>query len=250
MRVAATYSVKGGVGKTTAAVNLAAVAAESGLRVLLWDLDPQGAATFLLRVRHRVKGGARALVRGTRDVLDGVRQSDVPNLDLMPSDMRYRHLDLLLDAERKPRRRIGELLEPLADEYDWVILDCAPSISLVSEGVFDAADVLLVPVVPSPLSSRTVDQLLGVIADAGRRAPAVLVFTSMVDGRKRLHRDVLAELVARHGQILANTSVPSSALIERMGATRSPLPIVAPTHELSERYRQLWAEVEGTVADR
>jgi chromosome partitioning protein len=91
MKVIATYSIKGGVGKTTTAVNLAAEAAATGVRTLLWDLDPQGAATFLLRVKPRVKGGAERLA-GTKGELDPhVRGTDQPGLHLVPADFSLRH---------------------------------------------------------------------------------------------------------------------------------------------------------------
>ena len=97
MKVYATYNIKGGVGKTTTAVNLAYLAAASGRRTLLWDLDPQAAATFLFRVKPRVKGGSRGLVSGKRPVDDAVKATDFKDLDLLPADFSYRNMDLELD---------------------------------------------------------------------------------------------------------------------------------------------------------
>ena len=85
MKVYATYNIKGGVGKTTTAVNLAYLAAASGRRTLLWDLDPQASATYLFRVKPRVKGGSRGLVSGKRPVDDAVKAADYDNLDLLPT---------------------------------------------------------------------------------------------------------------------------------------------------------------------
>src|SRR3954469_22271140 len=79
MKVLASYSIKGGVGKTTAATNLAWLAASEGRRVLLWDLDPQGGSTFLFRVAPKVKGGGEALVSGKRDLMDAIKASDFEN---------------------------------------------------------------------------------------------------------------------------------------------------------------------------
>ena len=181
MRIVATYSIKGGVGKTSAAVNLAALAARDGRRTLLWDLDPQGAASFLLRVKPKVKGGGRKLVRGRRDPVDVLKGTDVEGLDLLPADFSYRHLDLVLDKSKKPLRGLGRVLASLADGYDLAVLDCAPSISLVSESVFDAADLLLVPLVPSTLSVRTLEQLYAFLGQATRaRAGRARV---LLDGR-------------------------------------------------------------------
>ena len=106
MKTYATYNIKGGVGKTTAAVNLAHLSAADGLRTLLWDLDPQGAATFLFRIKPRVKGGGKALIHGTRALDDAIKGTDFDHLDLVPADFTYRNMDLLLD--RKSPRRIAE----------------------------------------------------------------------------------------------------------------------------------------------
>ena len=148
MKVLATYSIKGGVGKTTTAVNLAYEAGRAGVRVLVWDLDPQGAATFLLRVRPKVRGGSRKLVSAKGALADHVRGTDLDAVHVLPADFSLRHLDVHLEGTREPTRRIAALLEPVRDHYDLAILDCPPSISLASESVFGAADTLLVPVVP------------------------------------------------------------------------------------------------------
>jgi hypothetical protein len=124
MKTYATYNIKGGVGKTSTAVNLAYLAAREGRRTLLWDLDPQGAATFLFRVRPRVKGGGRALVRGRRPLEDAVKGSDFDNLDLLPADFSYRNMDLELDNAKRPTRLLRRLLTTVSDDYDVVFLDC------------------------------------------------------------------------------------------------------------------------------
>lgn len=244
MRVVATYSIKGGVGKTSAAVNLAAAAAGEGAKVLVWDLDPQAAATFLLRVKPRVKGGGRGLVRKRVALADAARASDVANLDLVPADFRYRHLDLDLGGLKRPTSRIADLLAPLADTYDWVFLDCAPSISLVSEGVFAAADLLLVPLIPSTLSLRTLDQLVGFLSDPdGAAPPEVLAFFSMVDRRKSLHRQVVEDLPRERPGLVAATVVPAASIVERMGLERAPLCAFAPGSAAARAYLALWGEV-------
>ena len=141
MKTVATYSIKGGVGKTSAAVNLGTLAARDGLRTLIWDLDPQGAASFLFRIRPKVKGGGKGLIRGRGDPLGVLKGTDVEGLDLLPADFSYRHLDIELDKRKQPLQRLGQVLDKLDGSYDLAILDCAPSISLVSESVFSAAAV-------------------------------------------------------------------------------------------------------------
>lgn len=236
--VLATYNIKGGVGKTSAAVNLACLAAAGGARTLLWDLDPQAASTYLFRIKPRVKGGGRRLVRGKSDAADAIKGTDHERLDLLPADFSYRHMDLALDATKRPTSRLARVLEPLRGDYDYVFLDCPPSISLVSESVFEAADALLVPLIPATLSSRTFEQLEDVVRGQAR----VLAFFSMVDGRKRLHREVMERLTAEHDDVL-RTAIPAAADVERMGVARTALADFAPRSRAARAYQELWREV-------
>jgi cellulose biosynthesis protein BcsQ len=224
-RVLATYNIKGGVGKTSAAVNLACLAAREGSPTLLWDLDPQGGSTYLFRVKPKVRGGGRKLVRLKNDVASLIKGTDHPGLDLLPADFSYRHMDLVLDEFKRPTRRLRRVLEPLAGEYEYIFLDCPPSISLVSESVFEAAEALLVPIVPATLSSRTLDQLHAVVDGSRLR---LLAFFSMVDRRRKLHREVVEQLRAAGRDELLNAAIPLSADVERMGSRRDVVAAFAP----------------------
>jgi len=241
-RVVALYNIKGGVGKTSAAVNLAWLAADGGARTLLWDLDPQGAASYLLRIEPKVKGGARKLVRAKRDPLAVMKGTDLEGLDLLPADFSYRHLDLELDRRKRPERGVERVLERLENGYDLAILDCAPSISLVSESVFCASDLLLVPIVPSTLSLRTFEQLQGFLAKAVDPAPDVLAFLSMVDRRRKLHRELLESLPATVPAV-ANVAIPAASVVEQMGLRRAPVVATARRHPSAAAYRDLWRHV-------
>ena len=109
MKILATYNIKGGVGKTAAAVNLAFFASRGGARTLVWDLDPQGAATFYFRVKPRVKGGGKRLIQGKGDLHGQIKGTDYPDLDLLPADFSYRHMDIVLDDAKKPTNRLRKL---------------------------------------------------------------------------------------------------------------------------------------------
>jgi chromosome partitioning protein len=244
VKILATYNIKGGVGKTSTAVNMGHLAARDGLRVLLWDLDPQGAASFLLRVRPRVKGGGAALIKGSRDLDAAIKGTDFDRLDLLPADFTYRNLDLTLDATKKPTQRLARLLRPLSSEYDLIVLDCPPSISLLSESVLHAADILLVPLIPTTLSVRTLDQLSEFIAGFDGRRPQLLAFCSMIDRRKRLHREI-AERLPEERSDVAQTVIPALSLIERMSLERAPVTAFAPRSVAARQYAALWAEVSG-----
>ncbi len=242
MRVLATYNIKGGVGKTSTAVNLAYLSARDGARTLLWDLDPQGAASFIFRIKPRVKGGGKGLMRRRSSLDDAIKGTDFDDLDLLPADFSYRNLDLLLDARKKPIAVLRQLLRPLSDDYDTVVLDCPPGISLVSESVMYAADTLLIPLIPATLSVRTFDQLTDFVTRIEARRPALAGFFSMVDRRKRLHRDVVAALTAERGDLL-RTTIPAASVIEQMAERRAPVPVFAPRSAAAAGYESLWAEL-------
>jgi cellulose biosynthesis protein BcsQ len=259
MRIYATYNIKGGVGKTTTAVNLGYLAAEAGLRTVLWDLDPQGAASFMFRVKPRVKGGGRALISGKRQLDDAIKGTDFDNLDLIPADFTYRNMDLLLDVGDaklgdnvpggKPARKLSKLLAPLAAEYDAVFLDCPPSVSLVSENVLHAADVIVVPLIPTTLSVRTLEQLADFIDEFKGHRPDLLAFFSMVDRRKKLHREITEKLSAERYDV-ARTVIPALSVIETMSVERAPVTVFAPNSAAANAYRGLWAELRDREAPR
>ena len=247
MKVIGVYNIKGGVGKTSTAVNVAYLAAEEGKRTLVCDLDPQGAATYYFRVKPKVKGGGRALVRGKRDLDDVIKGTDYANLDLLPADFSFRNMDLLLEDEKSPTKHLAKMLRPMADEYDYVFLDCPPSISLVSENIFTAADLLLVPLIPTTLSARTMQQLTDFLAEhSSLSSLTVMPFFSMVDKRKSLHTEMMEQLPERYPDML-ESSIPYASDVERMGVQRMPLMAYAPQNPAAKAYRSLWQEVKDRM---
>lgn len=242
MRILATYNLKGGVGKTATAINLAWLAASEGARTIVWDLDPQAAASFYLRTRPKVKGGSKALLKGKRDLADVIKGTNYENLDLLPADFSYRHMDVQLDDSRKPVKQIIRLLRPLRAEYDFVFLDCAPSISTVSETVFKVVDALLVPLIPTTLSLRTFHQIIDFLEKKNLRHVQLLPFFSMVDRRKNLHNEIVARL-PREWPGMLSSAIPYASDVERMGIRRSAVGEHAPGSVAAQAYRDLWAEI-------
>ena len=244
MKVVAVYSTKGGVGKTTTAVNLAYEAAKN-FRVLLWDLDPQGATTFLLQVKPKIKGGVGALVDGKSKVTGAIRTTAYDKLDVLPADASYRDLDLMFDQAKKSEQRVAKILEQIDDDYDVVILDCPPGASLVAENAIFVANAVVVPLVPSPLSMRSLEQVTEFVASSVSKAP-VVAFLSMVDRRKTLHRDAISQLPAAHTSV-TDVVVPATVLVERMGTERAPLGSYSPRAEAAIAYETLWKRVQSVV---
>ncbi len=246
MTVLATYNIKGGVGKTAAAVNLAYLAARNGARTLLWDLDPQGAASFYFRVKAKVKGGGKGLVKSRQPTEELIKGTDYPLLDLLPADFSYRHLDIHLDNMNKPTRALRKVLKPLRNEYDYIFLDCPPSISLVSEAIFEASDYLLVPIIPTTLSLRTLEQLVTFGREKNLEPLRILPFFSMVDRRKSLHRHITESLPANIPSLLSN-AIPYASDVEKMGIHRAALGSFAARSPGALAYEELWQEIQRHI---
>ncbi len=244
MKVIALYSMKGGVGKTASAVNLAYLCARSGSRTLLWDLDPQGAASFHLRIKPELAGGARGLLERKPGKL--VKQSDFDNLDLLPADFANRKLDLVFDARQGRKRQVQRLLGPLSDDYDFIFIDAPPGLTLVVENILRAADLVLSPLIPSTLSLRTLDQLSAFVRRPKLRDLTLWVFFSMVDIRRRLHREVMTQSFEQRRDVL-RTFIPYASDIERMGVERAPVECFAGRSAGARAYRALWSEVDARL---
>lgn len=248
MKVLASYNIKGGVGKTSTAVNLGYLAARQGARVLVWDLDPQGAASFYFRVKPKIKGGSKRLLRRNRRLLDVIKGTDYRNLDLLPADFSNRHLELHLDHGKKRRRGLRKVLKPLRDHYDFVLIDCAPSISLVSENVFNVSDALLIPTIPTTLSLRTLNTLIDFRDKHGLSNVRLLPFFSMVDRRKSLHRLILKRPPKKLSMML-KTFIPFTSEVEKMGMRRAPLATYAGHSRAAVAFEELWAEINSRLTE-
>jgi chromosome partitioning protein len=249
VKIIAVTNIKGGVGKTTTAVNLAYLSAAGGHATLLWDLDSQGGASYALRAEAQEQASAKRLLAGKVELPELILASGYPRLDLLPADFSYRNFAVHLAGRRHPTERLLKMSRSLREIYAALFLDCPSGISLLSENVLRAADVVIVPLVPTPLSLRMLVQLSDFVAREGWSDLTLLPFFSMVDRRRSLHQQLIASARAQFPTILA-TEVPYWSEIERMMVQRAPLPACAPRGDAARIYRTLWAEIsrhiEGT----
>jgi cellulose biosynthesis protein BcsQ len=241
MKTVAVYSAKGGVGKSTLAVNLAWSAATlSSRKTLIWDLDAQGASTFILGEGKASRIQAQKVFAKDVDPDAVIRPTIHERLDLLPADASLRRLDrLFFDMGKK--KRLSKLVETIAKRYDRIILDCPPGLTDTSEQVLQAADLILAPVIPSPLSQRALDEVIAFLGRQSGRHPPILPIYSMVDRRRALHREALA---ARPDWPV----IPILSAIEQMAIERAPVGAFAPKSAAAEAFAKLWRGVEKRIA--
>ena len=213
--------------------------------------DPQGAATYILGVepnQHELVS-AKKLLTGKRDIPELIIATGYPKLDLLPADFSYRKFDIHLSERKNPTERLLKMSRSLREVYPVLFLDCPPGISLLSENVLRAADVIVVPLLPTPLSVRMLVQLRDFIDDQGWVDLVLLPFFSMVDIRRSLHHDLMASTRKQFPGVL-RTEVPYWSEIERMSLRRAPLPAFAPGSTATQIYTALWREIAERMGKR
>lgn len=237
MKSVAVFSIKGGVGKTAIAVNLAyAAATQSARRTLLWDLDAQGAATYVLKLAPKGNAAARKLFGKDSELGALIQPSAWPGLDLLAADKSLRSLEGQLAGDDKAKR-LRRMLKDLEGSYDRVVIDCPPGLGALAEQVFRAVDVVVAPMLPSPLSVRATEQLAAHLSRHFEGAPVLLPVFSMVDRRRALHRSLTD---ASPDQI----AIPYASAVEAMAVHRSPIGARSPGAPAARAFNMLWAEVE------
>jgi chromosome partitioning protein len=241
-KIIAVYSLKGGVGKTSLAVNLAAESArQPGRKTLLWDLDPQAAATYILggdETRSIRKEDAAAHSIFTRDV--DARTLTLPTqldgLDLLPADKSLRGVDRAL-FEIGKKRRVAKLTGQLAKVYDRILLDCPPGLTELSEQIMRAADLILVPVIPSALSRRALNDVITHLRTLKNTSVPLLPIFSMVDRRRATHQ---ASLAAEPDW----PCIPMNSAVEQMAERRMPVSAFAAKSPASMAIAALWRGID------
>jgi cellulose biosynthesis protein BcsQ len=239
----AVYSVKGGVGKTTLSVNMAWCAATISCRkTLLWDLDAANGSGFLLGIDAKKKRSADSMFAEGSDPGKLVQATAYAGLDLLPADESIRAIDRQLDRLGK-KKRLAKLSEGLGKQYDRIIFDCPPVLNELSAQVMRAADLVIVPLPPSPLSTRAFEVVVEEVRGSGKDHPPILPVLSMLDLRRSLHK------AARE----ANPdwpAIPLASAVEQCATQRQPVGSFAPRSPAARAIAQLWTAIERKLAKR
>lgn len=243
MKIIACYANKGGVGKTAAAVNLSFALAAGGQRVLLCDLDPQGAASFYFRVKPSRKLTEASFFEDVGKFTQAIKASDYDNLDILPANMGFRDFDVLLSQMRSPKSRLKQALKAVDGDYDVIVLDCPPNLSTLSENIFRAADAVLVPIIPTTLSQRTFEQLFDFFKAKDMSTATLHGFFSMVQGTKSLHDETMNVMRGAYPANILQAKIPFASDIERMGVHRAPVMATAPGSAAAKAYQALSLEI-------
>lgn len=241
MTTIAFYNLKGGVGKTASAVNLAYLAAADGLRTLIWDLDPQGSSTFYLLPQGTETKSSKSLFNENADAASFVRDSAFENLWIIPADISHRNADILLEDMKQNKKRLQNLVKQLKD-FDLVILDCPPGLSLLHDNIFNASDVVLMPNIPTTLSINSYETVANYFAENNLDASVLKCFFSMVDHRKNLHHEVMQQFYK--DKIFLKSYIPYLSDVEKMGTYKKPLFEFANSSYAAQCYRDLWKEIK------
>ena len=237
------YNIKGGVGKTVAAVNLSYLSSLDGEKTLLWDLDPQGSSSFYYHTKQGNDISLKKIISGKVELNEIISDTFYYNLKIIPAGFSYRHMDTLLDQVKKSKKWIRDALKELKDEYDIIFLDCPPGISILAENIFLACDYILVPTVPTPLCLRTYEQIISFFKQDDLDKSSVIPFFSMVEVRKLIHQNMMKELTGKVPN-LCTSFIPFLADVEKMGIYRKPLADYNPNSKATASFKALWKEIK------
>lgn len=243
----ALYNLKGGVGKTASCVNFAYLAAADGYKTLLWDIDPQGSSTFYYNVKPKTHPGIKKLITKEGALESAILSTDFEMLDVIPADHSYRSIDIMLEEMHTSKNKLKTVLKSLQGEYDFVFIDCPPGFSALSENIFNAVDIVLMPVIPTTLSIRTYQMVKDYFKDKELDINKMMCFFTMADLRKTMHNQIMEELY-RDKRFFQNY-IPYLSDVEKMGVHRAPIMEYANSSHAASSYRELWTEIKEGVLE-
>ncbi|MFT4015629.1 MAG: ParA family protein [Agriterribacter sp.] len=247
MVIIALYNLKGGVGKTASCVNFAYLAAKDGYKTLLWDIDPQGSTSFYYQAKAKYKGGIKKLVEKDADIEEAIMATNYDNLDIIPADVSVKSFDVMMEELKSSKKRLKSLLQPFNKAYDFVFLDCPPGFSVLAENIFNASDIVLMPVIPTTLSIRTYEMTKDYFKEKSIDLSKMMCFFTMADLRKNMHNEIM-ETLYKDKKFFENY-IPYLSDVEKMGVHRTPLEEFAKSGYAAKCYKDLWQEIKEGVLE-
>ncbi len=246
MIVIALYNLKGGVGKTASCVNFSYLAAKEGYKSLLWDIDPQGATSFYYKAKPKVNQGIKKLISKDANLETAIMATSYDYLDIIPADNSAKSFDIMVDEMKGNKNRLKNVLKQFEGEYEFVFIDCPPGFSALSENIFNAADIVLMPVIPTTLSVRTYNMVKDYFKEKELDVAKLMCFFTMTDLRKNMHNEIMEQL-HKDKRFFANY-IPYLSDVEKMGVHKMPIEEFAKSSYAAKCYKELWTEItEGVL---
>ena len=246
MIVIALYNLKGGVGKTASCVNFSYLAAKEGYKSLLWDIDPQGATSFYYKAKPKVNQGIKKLISKDANLDTAIMATSYDYLDIIPADNSAKSFDIMVDEMKGNKNRLKNVLKQFEGEYEFVFIDCPPGFSALSENIFNAADIVLMPVIPTTLSVRTYNMVKDYFKEKELDTAKLMCFFTMTDLRKNMHNEIMEQL-NKDKRFFANY-IPYLSDVEKMGVHKMPIEEFAKSSYAAKCYKELWTEItEGVL---
>ena len=248
-RIIAIVNQKGGVGKTTTSINLGAALAEYGRRVLLVDFDPQGALSVGLGINpHSVDQSVYSLLMNSRlDPHDVVQSTDVEGIDVLPANIDLSAAEVQLVGEVGRERALDRALQKLAPEYDVILVDCQPSLGLLTVNALSAAHGVIIPLETEFFALRGVALLVESIEKVQERINPALeidgILATMFDTRTLHSREVVQRVVEAFGDKVFETVINRTVKVPDASVAAEPITSFASSHRGAEAYRTLAREL-------
>lgn len=248
MRILAIVNQKGGSGKTTSAVNLAACLAEASRRVLLVDLDPQCSATKWIGRGLDTGTGVFGVLTGQAGLAEIIRPAaGAEGVDLAPASRHLVGAERALSAEVGAERLLAEALVPVRDAYDYVLLDCPPTLGLLTVNALAAADGVLVPVEASPMALQGLADLLNTIERARARINPGLsldgIVLCRVNGRNVADRQAVEAVKKHQAEATLSTVIRETVRLREAPSWGKPVTVSAPGSHGAQDYRVMAQEL-------